>query len=112
MNERSECDIVGLGRNIHKKRVEHGISQEQLAEMLDISRQSVSKWENRLTEPSKKNLNMLAKILGCQLSEMLETKENNIDNNLLVLLGIYWSCEDEQGIKNFFKEMPFDVYDE
>lgn len=35
-----------LGENIRQKRQEKHISQEYLAEMLDISRQSISKWEN------------------------------------------------------------------
>lgn len=35
-----------LGRNIRSKRMECNISQEYLAEMLNLSRQSVSKWEN------------------------------------------------------------------
>ncbi|MDF2938526.1 MAG: family transcriptional regulator [Paenibacillaceae bacterium] len=34
-----------LGANIQKHRLKNGFSQEQLAEKLSVSRQSVSKWE-------------------------------------------------------------------
>lgn len=36
---------MGLGNRIQKFRIDKGLTQEQLAEMLSISRQSVSKWE-------------------------------------------------------------------
>lgn len=36
---------MNLGENIKKLRKEKNLSQEQLAEMLNVSRQAVSKWE-------------------------------------------------------------------
>ena len=36
---------MGLGSRIQRLRINNGLTQEQLAEMLSISRQSVSKWE-------------------------------------------------------------------
>ena len=36
---------MGLGGRIQKLRIDNGLTQEQLAEMLSVSRQSVSKWE-------------------------------------------------------------------
>lgn len=36
---------MGLSSRIQKLRINNGLTQEQLAEMLSISRQSVSKWE-------------------------------------------------------------------
>ena len=55
MNEegrRGREQTAMLGENIRRKRMEQNISQEFLAERLAISRQSISKWENGLSEPS------------------------------------------------------------
>jgi len=40
-----------IGGNIKKLRAEKGVTQEQLAEHLSITYQSVSKWENNITSP-------------------------------------------------------------
>ncbi|MCL2187965.1 MAG: helix-turn-helix domain-containing protein [Defluviitaleaceae bacterium] len=40
-----------IGENIKQLRAEKGVTQEQLAEHLGITYQSVSKWENNITAP-------------------------------------------------------------
>ena len=40
-----------FGENLQKLRKEKGISQEQLAEQLGVTRQSVSKWESGASYP-------------------------------------------------------------
>ena len=40
-----------IGEKLSKLRKENGISQEQLAEKLNISRQAISKWENNESLP-------------------------------------------------------------
>ena len=52
-----------------------GMSQEQLAEMLDVSRQSVSKWEQGITDPSTSNLFALAKLFNVSVEELLKDVE-------------------------------------
>ena len=37
---------MNLGNNIYKLRKSHGLSQEQLADKLNVSRQTIYKWEN------------------------------------------------------------------
>lgn len=37
---------MNFGANLQNLRKKHNLSQEQLAEKLDVSRQAVSKWEN------------------------------------------------------------------
>jgi len=53
-----------IGERIAKCRKEKNLSQEYIAELLDVSRQAVSKWETNQTEPSTSNLISLAKIFG------------------------------------------------
>lgn len=53
-----------VGQRIAKCRKEKNLSQEYIAELLDVSRQAVSKWENNLSEPDTGNLIQLAKVFG------------------------------------------------
>ena len=66
MNER-----IPIGELIRKRREELGLSQEELAERLNVSRQSVSKWETGLAAPSRRNMEDLARALGFELRDEL-----------------------------------------
>ncbi len=102
---------AALGDNIRQKRQEKHISQEYLAEMLDISRQSISKWENGLSEPSRKNLVQLADIFECELSELLHEEDAGGTKEKTVVIGVAAEQADLGRVKEFFREMPPDVYD-
>lgn len=52
-------------------RKQHGLSQEELAEKIGVSRQAVSKWERAEASPDTDNLIELAKIYGVTLDELL-----------------------------------------
>ena len=51
-----------IGKNIAELRKSSGMTQEQLAELLGVSPQSVSKWENEVTMP---DIMLLPVIAGC-----------------------------------------------
>lgn len=55
-------------------RKSHGLSQEELAEKLGVSRQAVSKWERGESSPDTDNLIMLADLYGLSLDEMIRGK--------------------------------------
>lgn len=59
------------GVNIKKLREEKGISQEQLAKEINISRPSVSSWEQGKGEPSISYLIQIAKVLGVTLDMLV-----------------------------------------
>ena len=59
------------GTRIKQARETRRLTQEQLAEQLDISRQAVSKWENGTSEPSTANLMALAKLYNVSVDELL-----------------------------------------
>lgn len=69
-----------LGNNIKKYRNMKGLSQEQLAEALDVTRQSVSKWETGLAQPDADNLIKLASELGTTVEAL--SAEVQADNEL------------------------------
>ena len=52
-----------IGERISDLRKQHKISQLQLARMMDVSRQAVSKWENDLSAPDTLRLIQLAEAL-------------------------------------------------
>ncbi|MBQ7104485.1 MAG: helix-turn-helix domain-containing protein [Bacilli bacterium] len=66
-----------------KLRKENKLSQEQLASKLDVSRQSVSKWESGQTYPEMDKLISLCKIFKCSLDDLTndEIQELNISQN-------------------------------
>ena len=41
---------MNFGTNLQNLRKKHDLSQEQLAEKLEVSRQAVSKWENGVSQ--------------------------------------------------------------
>ncbi|MGM9986090.1 MAG: helix-turn-helix domain-containing protein [Bacillaceae bacterium] len=55
-------------------RKEKGLSQEQLAEILDVSRQAVSKWESGQTYPEIDKLIKISDLFQISLDELLKEK--------------------------------------
>ena len=60
-----------LGKRISDLRHKKELKQDELAEMLNVSPQAVSKWENDQTCPDISLLPLLAKILGVSVDELL-----------------------------------------
>lgn len=58
---------MDLSQKIKTLREERGISQEALAEALDVSRQAVTKWESGASRPSTGNLLALCRVLEVPL---------------------------------------------
>ena len=56
--------VVTVGERIAHLRKEQSLSQVQLAKLLEVTRQAVSKWENDLTAPDTINLIRLADVLS------------------------------------------------
>ena len=66
---------MNLGENIYRLRSEHNMSQGDLADALEVSRQSVSKWENNSAVPELDKLVKMAHIFGITLDEMVTGAE-------------------------------------
>ena len=65
---------------IKKLRDEKGLTQEQLAEMIPISRQAVSKWERGITIPDSSVLIRLSEIFSVTINEILSGEKINKTN--------------------------------
>lgn len=66
-----------LGERILKYRKKAGISQEELADRLNVTRQSISLWETDQTMPSLDSLITLAQIFGISLDELCGVEAKN-----------------------------------
>lgn len=65
-----------LGQRITRLRGEHGMSQGDLADALDISRQSVSKWETDTSTPELEKLIRLAELFDISMDALILGKED------------------------------------
>ena len=63
---------MNLGETIYRLRTEKNLSQGDLAEMLDVSRQSISKWENNSAVPDLNKIVKLSEIFGVSLEELVK----------------------------------------
>ena len=61
-----------LGQQLKAHRKELGISQNELAEKIFVSRQSISNWENNKTYPDIHTLLLLAETFGVSLDELIK----------------------------------------
>ena len=60
-----------LGEKIAKQRKEQNYTQEQLADILGVSRQSISKWESDVAYPETDKLIKLGKVFDCSMDYLL-----------------------------------------
>lgn len=65
---------MSFGENLRRVRLENNLSQEQLADMVGVSRQSVSKWEADGGYPETEKLLIIAKKLDTSLDFLLLDK--------------------------------------
>ncbi len=62
---------MSLGTNLYALRARAGLSQDALAERLEVSRQSVSKWETDASVPELEKLIRLAEMFNVTLDELV-----------------------------------------
>ncbi len=67
-----------LGKKIFEGRKAKGLSQEALAEKLNVSPQAVSKWENDQSCPDIQLLPQLAKLFDTTVDALLSAEENPV----------------------------------
>lgn len=61
-----------LGKQIKGYRTELGLSQEELAEKVYVTRQSISNWENDRTYPDVRSLALLSTVFGISLDTLVK----------------------------------------
>ena len=83
-----------FGEKLKSLRIKNELSQEKLADMLNVSRQAVTKWENQNGMPDIENLKTIAKIFDVTIDslvyeeEEVETTDDAFCWNIACTLGI------------------------
>lgn len=102
-----------LGQKLKEIRKRFGLSQEQLAEIMNVSRQAITKWENDGGLPDVSNLQELSKVFGITVDYLLN------DENQLPALSMRKEIDKEkyknkltmysEVLKEYYPE-PYEVY--
>lgn len=78
-----------LAANLRRLRLEKKLTQEQLADQLSVSAQSVSRWENNATFPDVMLLPELAHIFGVLVDDLFKPAPAGYENFAHRLLAVY-----------------------
>jgi len=78
-------DPIKIGKYINNLRKEHNMSQSELASILNVTSQAVSKWENGRGIPDVEMLKRLSEVFKVNIDEILsgEDKEKNNTRNII-----------------------------
>lgn len=69
-----------LGQKLRQARQRQGLTQEELAERLHLSRQTISNWENQRSYPDIVSLIALSDLYGLSLDELVKEDRHMIDH--------------------------------
>lgn len=71
-----------FGDKLIELRKKNGYSQEELAEKLGVSRQSVSKWESNNTYPETDKIVQIANLFDCSMDDLINDKVTDVESSL------------------------------
>lgn len=74
--------ITLLATNIKKYRLMRCLTQEKLADLLYITKQSVSKWELGISIPTTENIIYMCSLLNCTANNLLEDSIHSINQSM------------------------------
>ena len=82
-------DSSRMGRFIVEKRKALGLTQQQLAGILNVTHQAVSKWENGAATPDIESLLQMSRLFGVTLEQLLqeEMQAEHRDSVIYELIG-------------------------
>ena len=93
---------MNFGETLTKLRKERGMSQEELANELNVSRQAVSKWEQNSSYPETDKIVAICKLFNCSMDELIGLKESKkTSNKTLNIINEYFD-KFIKGIKMFY----------
>ncbi|MHC1696058.1 MAG: ADP-ribosylglycohydrolase family protein [Eubacteriales bacterium] len=107
---------MSLGSKIASMRLEKKLTQEELAEMLGVSRQAVQKWESDITKPDIDNIMLLSEFFDISLDTLLGKKRADTSTEELRFnrhyLPNYSSMHKRELLSNNIKIEFRQLYDE
>ena len=70
-----------FGEKLKELRCEMDISQQQLADMIFVTRQAVTKWEAGYGKPTPDNLKLLSQIFGVTIDYLMDDEASSPSSN-------------------------------
>ena len=94
-----------FGENLQSLRKQKRMSQEQLAEKVDVSRQSISKWERGESYPTMNNIMALCDIFHCKLNDLVHEDIADFDSldEEIIMSAVKFKKEKQQKMKGLSK---------
>lgn len=84
-------------------RKQKNLTQQKLAEKLNVSKQSIYKWENKLNNPDTHNLKLIANFFEIKIDDLINNKTlEEINEEVTPLLN----KQEKQNLKKYFDLMP------
>lgn len=78
-----------LGENIKRLRKSIGLRQYQLSMKMNVTAQTISSWEVGRTEPNMGQIEMMCRIFGCEMPELLRGTQNHVLPNDRLIIDAY-----------------------
>ena len=106
---------ISIGKQIRTLRQRKGVTQEAMAEVLGVSAQAISKWENSVTTPDIELLPKLAIYFGVKIDELFQIPREQEYERIQNIIWDFVPVREEEvtGIKAFLKdallEDPYDA---
>lgn len=94
-----------FGENLQSLRKQKRMSQEQLAEKVGVSRQSISKWERGESYPTMNNIMTLCDIFHCKLNDLVHEDITDFDSldEEIIMNAVKFKKEKQQKMKGLSK---------
>lgn len=94
-----------FGENLQNLRKQKKMSQEQLAEKVDVSRQSISKWERGESYPTMNNIMTLCDIFHCKLNDLVHEDITDFDSldEEIIMNAVKFKKEKQRKMKGLSK---------
>ncbi|MBE7012304.1 MAG: helix-turn-helix transcriptional regulator [Ruminococcaceae bacterium] len=89
-------------KNIKKLRIDKGLSQQQLADIIGVSQQSINKYENHNVEPNIETLSLLADYFETSVDFIIGRTEIN---RKIQEVEIYALNEEEKKVIDSFRQL-------
>lgn len=74
---------MNFGERLINLRKQKGMSQEELAEELNMTRQTISKWELGVSTPDMESLKNISNLFGISVDELISNNESTNTNNTI-----------------------------
>ena len=96
------ASLDALGQKIRSLRMAKGLSQQQMADLMFVTRKTISNWEAGIREPDVSMIGRVARSLGVEVSELLDDSPSEstpptiimVEDEPIILTGFIHILED------------------